>query len=643
MASTKKKANTSIMSEWDTLLRRGSHLAREASGEVYRVQPVDLETFVNSPEYLNQGMWGMSDEQRDFIEKGSDLENGITFFVMFVGKGGGKNWATGILFLYVIYKLMCMYDPHKYLNHNRSKAITLINVAINAKQAQKNFFDPMSNILKEAGPSAFKQFGFDPDTDILTTQIVFPGNIEIMSANSRAGGIEGYDILLAMADEVDDSEFHGVEKIINTLRTSSESRFTGKEKVIVISYRRYEGSSGKILDYYNKFKSMTHIYARRYASWEFHPIRTYEDFVNYYKENPEKAACMYGSVDTGSYIDSWIKDPKRIKASMNLERTWIFDWPLPYQTSIPGTKDWWSADNHDEWKQSPMSEHSYVDANGVTHMLDPYDIPIKEHGNPRYKYVLCGDPALGSEANGGDGYGVTLAHREIIKGEDGKKYIRPIIDFAFRFTGRMFDEGQVQMNAIEKLIRKLKEQYGYDIRIFSFDGWNSISLTQWISKQYKNSIVYDRNIVETADYTTLRDSIFGEAPPSNGKGSKETNGGIDWPWHPIIYEEARNLKEDRTKNPPKVDHPDNGTKDIMDTIAKATRIIIHQWPFMDVYAAGTNVKERDVERRVDLGVASQEETKDYYENMYSSSVGLGSWKEKTSQGRQITYDELFNE
>jgi len=865
-----------------------------------------------------------------------------------------------------------MYDPHKYLNHNRAKSITLINVAINAVQARKNFFDPISNILKTAGEKAFRQFGFDPDEDILSTQIVFPNNIEIMSANSRAGGIEGYDILLAMADEVDDVEFYGVEKIVNTLRTSAQSRFGGKEKVIVISYRRYEGSSGKILEYYNRYKDLAHVYARRYASWDFHPVHNYDKFEEYFKENPEKAGCMYGSEESGSFVDSWIKDPKRIKASMNLEREWIFDWDLPYQTLEVGSKAWWDTDAHDEWKQNPMSEHSFT-RNGEKFVINPYDIPIKKHGIPGQKYVLCGDPALGSDANGGDGYGLTLAHREIVKDDKGRKFPRPIIDFSFRFTGRMFEEKQVQMNAVEQLIKKLKDEYGYDIRIFSFDGWNclaegskvlttsgykevenlsegdgvlgknginyvetleqksgvptyivktdngleievtrnhpflvkdkgfvqaevltigdrilhgdssvfgdyenipealvlgyliaegdwnhnirfsnleeevkddfynsykslysdvkiykyeknvrtndkrllnklcesgahnkkvpssvfsgtkehigaflsglyegygnvqiekvrkngqkvkvelttvsealskdvqlllsqlgiksyrkyyknkwfngkrtpyyritisgrqillfqekvgfrssrkinklkeavsklkytrqprfidsakvidiqestsnivhmevsgdntyvaenlvnhnSASLTQWISKTYPNTIVHDRNLVETADYTALRDSIFGQAAPSSGQGEKETNGGIDWPWHPIVYEEARNLKEDRTKPKVKIDHPANGTKDIIDTIAKATRIILYQWPFQDIMAAGTTVKEVDLEKRLNLGVASQEESSEYYEKLYSNSVGMGQWKDKAVE-RPITYDELFND
>lgn len=470
-----KAGKFSATSNWSDLLKRGEYAVREASGEVYRVQPVDLETFVTSQDYLKQSTWGMSSAQKEFLSAASDHENGVNFFVLFVGKGGGKNWASGILFLYTVYKLLCMYDPHKYLGKgNSDKAITLINVAINSQQAEKNFFAPMVSILNNAGPKAFQEFGYVPGEDNKAS-VVFPKNIQIISANSKAGGIEGYDVLLALADEVDDSEFYGVDKIVTTLRSSARSRFRGKEKVIVISYRRYIGSSGKIMEYYNSAVGKAHIYARRYASWEFHPVLTREDFESEFLENPEKAACIYESVDSGSFIDSWIKDPKRIKSSMNLNRSWIFDWPLPYQIEEVGTEEWWAKENHGEWKQNPASESSYVDSDGVKQRLDPYAIPIKEYGDSKYQYVFTGDPALGSEANGGDGYGVVLAHREVIKDERGRKFVRPIVDFTFRFTGRMFEEGQVQMAALESLIVSLKEQYGYNIKIFSFDGWNCLA------------------------------------------------------------------------------------------------------------------------------------------------------------------------
>jgi hypothetical protein len=350
---------------------------------------------------------------------------------------------------------------------------------------------------------------------------------------------------------------------------------------------------------------------------------------------------MYGSDLSGSYVDSWIRDPKRIKKSMNIKRKWIFDWPLPYQTVEVGSDEWWARDIHDEWKQSPLSEHSYLDKNGIQKILDPYNIPIKEYGNPNFYYVMCGDPALGSELNGGDGYGLTLAHREVIRDEMGRKFIRPVIDFSFRFTGRMFPEGQVQMKAIEDLIVKLKTKYGYNIKLFSWDGWNSMSLTQWLAKTYKDAIIYDRSVVETRDYTALRDAIFGEAPPTSGQGGKESNGGIDMPWHPILYDELMNLRVDNSKNPPKIDHINSSTKDISDTLARAVNLIVYEWPFMDVIATGNTYSAMEDSRKVKAGIASPEEKAKHDELLLSGSIGLGKWRQTQKGGRAIRLEDVL--
>lgn len=621
-----------VTSEWGSLINRAEHISSDPdSKSIYQVEPVDLKTFVHSKDYLNQGMWGFSKEQEEFLEAATDFENDINFFVLMIGKGGGKNWSCGIVYLYAVYKLLCMYDPHGYLEHNSSKAITLLNVAINALQAKKNFFDPVSNILRSAGPKAFRDFGFDPDRDILTTQITFPKNIEILSANSKSGGTEGYDVLLGIADEVDDVEFYGVDKILDTLRSSSQSRFKGKEKIIAISYQRYTGSSGKIADLYSSAVGHSHIFARRHASWEFHPVLERSDFQTFFDENPEKAACIYGSVISGAFEDSWIKDSERIKRAMNWERKWIFDWELPYDPDPVGTTRWVSKLSHHEWKAVPDTEYSYRTPQGELKVLDPYNIPIRVPGDPNKIYTLCGDPALGSEKTGGDGYGLTMGHREIVK-IDGVPYVRPVVDFSFRFTGSMFEEGQVQLSAVEALIQNLKERYGYNIKYFSFDGWNSIALTQWIAKTYNNVIVRDRNIVETKDYSALRDAIFGEAPPSSGKGAKMTTGGIDMPWHPILYEELRNLREDRSKKGGKVDHTSTSTKDIADTVAKFVYTVVYQWPFVETTLSGmsagqdTPTVDHALLSRLKTDTASDDDKKVYYESIASDAVGLGTFK-----------------
>ena len=81
----KTKKTLKVTSEWSTMLRQGEHLVKEESGEIYRVDPVDLETFLSSPDYLNQGMWGLSDAQKEFVDNATDFENGKNFFVMMVG------------------------------------------------------------------------------------------------------------------------------------------------------------------------------------------------------------------------------------------------------------------------------------------------------------------------------------------------------------------------------------------------------------------------------------------------------------------------------------------------------------------------------------------------------------------------------
>lgn len=308
-------------------------------------------------------------------------------------------------------------------------------------------------------------------------------------------------------------------------------------------------------------------FARRYASWEFnHKPGLKEELEPEFDSNPEMARCLYLSADDDGYSDSWIKDTDRIRRSMHRsERSWIFDMPVP----------------DEDWKVRKAAENSW-EKSGEVVRLNPYSIPIRGRGIPGIKYVLTGDPGLGSVAGGGDAYGLTLAHRELVRGDDGHLYPRPVIDFAFRFTGRMFQEGEVQMEAVHMLIEKLNKM-GYDIAIYSFDGWNSAATVQWIAKNYPGKIIYTKSVVETRDYTALRDAIFSDVPPS-GEGGKAIGGGIDWFYHPILFEELKELRVDREKG--KVDHTETSSKDMADTVARAVRIITLQWPIVDVAGAG---------------------------------------------------------
>lgn len=82
----RRKSNTiKVTSEWSGLFSQAHHAEAQQAGKTYRIQPVDLDTFVTSKDYLGQSLWGMSENQREFLEAATDLENNINFFVLWVG------------------------------------------------------------------------------------------------------------------------------------------------------------------------------------------------------------------------------------------------------------------------------------------------------------------------------------------------------------------------------------------------------------------------------------------------------------------------------------------------------------------------------------------------------------------------------
>jgi hypothetical protein len=386
-----------------------------------------------------------------------------------------------------------------------------------------------------------------------------------------------------MADEIDAIEFISVDNIVKTLRTSSNSRFpNGKGKAIVISYKRYIGSSGKIEEYYQKYKDKPSVYTKRGATWDFNPSKSRKDFDEYFDTDPESAEIEYGSIETSGLINSWIKDSTRVFNSMNFDREWILDLPIPV-IKTP------TKDNSRDWLRNPNSEVSFIQ-NNETFILDPYDIPIKPCDKDT-NYIFIGDPAEGSTLNGGDAFGVILGHREFINVDietdelnyKGEKVIkstlvpRVVVDFSFRFTGRMFQEKQIQYIAIENLIDKLVRN-GYNINMFSFDGFNIIKTCQSLAVKYPDSIIYQRNMVTDEDYAALKASINSECPPSNGLGKKDSGGGIDMPYHPILYWEIESLIIEKGK----VAHRTTSSKDMTDPLAKLCNIIMYKYPFYDL-------------------------------------------------------------
>ena len=120
--------------------------------------PVDVKTFVESPDYLGQPP--LSESQYDIVQAMSQIyrkedlqklmgeKEGSQYYdkytkneiILQLGKGSGKDFTSTVACAYIVYKLLCLKDPAKYFGKPSGDAIDLINVAINAQQAKNVFF-----------------------------------------------------------------------------------------------------------------------------------------------------------------------------------------------------------------------------------------------------------------------------------------------------------------------------------------------------------------------------------------------------------------------------------------------------------------------------------------------------------------------
>lgn len=131
--------------------------------------PVDLDTFMGE-DYLGMESYiKLGPLQKDVINYSTqifDLEtlkqaygtrkaNNIFKYtknevINVLGKGAGKDLMAEISCAYVVYKLLCLKDPARFFGKPPGDAIDIVNVAINADQAQRVFFKGFTNIIKRA-------------------------------------------------------------------------------------------------------------------------------------------------------------------------------------------------------------------------------------------------------------------------------------------------------------------------------------------------------------------------------------------------------------------------------------------------------------------------------------------------------------
>ena len=521
-------------------------------GEEFDEKPVDLKTFVRSPEYL--GLPELSDYQYTLIEKSSQIYKESTLIKLFgeeegrirfkqtanevvaqLGKGSGKDYCSTIAVSYIVYLLLCLKDPATYYGKPPGDSIDIINIAINSQQASNVFFKGLKTRIEKAPWFAGKY------TD-KASEIKFDKAITVHSGHSEREAWEGYNVIVVILDEIsgfaiENTTGHDQAKtgaaIYNMYRASVDSRFPDFGKVILLSFPRYKNDY--IQERYNavvadvetvvrdyKFKmdedlpdgtqgnefeiqweedhilsyKIPRVYALKRPTWEVNPVRKIDDFKVAFFTNPLDALSRFACMPPDA-VDAFFKSREKVEKAFN-------------------------------------KAHLAVDNFG---RLEEWFIP-----DPDKEYFIHVDLAQKH-----DHCAVAMAHVNKwvnIKVTDTYSQPAPIVEIdAVRFWTPTKDKS-VDFTEVKDYILSLKTR-GFKIRVCTFDRWNSHDMMQQLKQYGINTEILS---VAKKHYDDMAMVVAEER--------------IVGPHIPLLIDELCQLRIMRDK----VDHPRKGSKDLADAV-----------------------------------------------------------------------------
>ena len=524
-------------------------------GDEFEEKPVDLQTFVTSPDYL--GLPPLSENQYKLIEKSSQIYKESTLIKLYgeelgkhvfnqtcveviaqLGKGSGKDYSSTISVAYIVYLLLCLKDPAAYYGKPPKDAIDILNIAINAQQANNVFFKGFKMRIENSPWFAGKY------TD-KASEIKFDKSITVHSGHSEREAWEGYNVMVVILDEIsgfatESTSGHDQAKtadaIYDMYRASVDSRFPDVGKVILLSFPRFkndpiqkfyesviaeketvvrteilkldqnlpDGTEGNEFEVaWEEDHIISYVYPRVFAlkrpTWEVNPTKKITDFtVAFHKNAPDalgRFACMPSDA-----VDAFFKSREKIGKAFN-------------QTSLAVDK----FGRLEDWFKPDLEKDYFI------------------HVDLAQKHDHCA-VAMGHVSKWVD-----------IKVTDTYSQPAPIVTIdAVRFWTPTPDKS-VDFTEVKDYILSLRTR-GFNIKTCTFDRWNSHDMMQQLKKYGINTEILS---VSKKHYDDMAMVVLEER--------------LSGPHIPLLIDELLQLRIIRDK----VDHPRKGSKDLADAVCGA--------------------------------------------------------------------------
>ena len=483
--------------------------------------PVSIETFVQDKKYL--GLPPLSEIQLEIVKHSTQIfklptlqklmgeHEGLEYYkkytvnevICMLGKGSGKDHCSRISIAYTAYLLHCLRDPLGYYGKANGVYVDLLNLAVNAQQAQRVFFEPLKNLL--LGSPYFNSVGFEPRVSEI---FFFSRPVRLFSGHSESEGWEGYEVLTIVLDEISafktDSELKGdtrakgsASAIYNMSKLSVMSRFPEVGKVILLSFPRYKGDFIQQRYFSSRQKNEPKTWSIKAATWEVNPTIKRSDLESEYIRNPIEAASRF-ECEPPTMEDAYFRDEDLVRKAFM-----------------------YSDDPVDEEGRF----HKWFNSSDAHRRFIHIDLGFK-----RDRSALCMTHCAGFKE---------------VKTSMGVEKL-PVINVDLVYSWEAAPGEEINFASVRQMIVDLCRKF--DVAKVTFDRWQSIEMIQTLRAQ---GIAADFHSVKKTDYDTLMTSIY----DTRLRGY----------WNEILVNEE--LLKLRLFSNNKIDHPSGGSKDMADALA----------------------------------------------------------------------------
>lgn len=521
--------------------------------------PVPIEVFVTDKKYL--GLPNLSPIQLEIVRHSTQIlkehtlkkimgeEEGAEYYkkytdnevICMLGKGSGKDHCARISIAYTAYLLHCLKDPLSYFGKANGVYIDLLNLAVNAQQAQRVFFEPLKNLLLSS--PYFNQVGFEPRVSEI---FFFSRPVRCFSGHSESEGWEGYEVLTIILDEIaafkTDAEVKGdtrskgsASAIYNMSKLSVMSRFPEVGKVILLSFPRYKGDFIQQRFFSSREKEEPKTWSIKAATWEVNPTIKREQLESEYIRNPIEARARF-ECEPPNMEDAYFRDPDLVRKSFMYGEN-----PLDEDGIY---KPWFN-------NQDGHRRFIHVDL-----------------GLKRDRSALCMSHCSGFKE---------------LKTSMGVETL-PVINVDLIHSWEAQPGAEINFASVRQMIVELCRKF--DVAKVTFDRWQSIEMIQSLRSLGINA---DFHSVKKTDYDTLTGAIY----DTRLRGY----------WNELLVEEE--LLKLRLFSNNKIDHPNSGSKDLADALAGSVYQSVQHMAFeaeVDIEIIGTDFKQfEDMDEDSDYG------------------------------------------